>query len=145
MNTFFIYGIIMLFTGLIAFHVTNSRMLNRRDGFATASTSTSSPSLAASASNSSNNTPPPVPTGMSDSKKGGSTAKLSACGDDCSLYDEITKTLNAFNNVNKKHEASDDAIKKVDKDLIQLSKNVKNMGSKKTPGGKPPVNKAMLS
>ena len=47
--------------------------------------------------------------------------------------------------MNKKYEASDDAIKKVDKDLIQLSKNVKNMGSKKTPGGKPPVNKTMLS
>ena len=139
----------MLFTGLIAFHVTNSRMLNRRDGFAPASASASasnqSPSLAASASNSSNNKPPPVPAGTSDSKKGDSTAKLSACGDDCSLYDEITKTLNAFNSVNKKHEASDDAIKKVDKDLIQLSKNVKNMGSKKTPGGRPPVNKTMLS
>ncbi len=136
----------MLFTGLIAFHVSNSRMIKRRDGFVSApSTETSSPSLAATASNSSNNTPPPVPSGTSDSKKAGGDTKLSACGDDCSLYDEINKALESFNKVNKKHEASDDAVKKVDKDLIQLSKNVKSMGSKKTPGGKPPVNKTMLS
>jgi hypothetical protein len=143
MNNFFIYGVIMLFTGLIAFHVSNSRMIKRREGFASPS---SAPSLTVAAPNSSNNTPPPVPSGTSNPKKAsGGAANLSACGDDCSLYDEITRTLDSFNRVNKKHEASDDAVKKVDKDLIQLSKNVKNMGSTKTPGGKPPMNKTMLS
>jgi hypothetical protein len=84
-----------------------------------------------------------VPAGAEASKA--STSKVSACGDDCSVYDEINKTLEDFNKLNKKQQTSDDAVKKVDRDLIQLSKNVKNMGSKKTPGGKPAVNKKMLS
>ena len=142
MNIFFIYGIIMLFTGLIAFHVTNSMILKKQEGLTPPSKNSSS--VAATAPNSSNNAQPPVPAEPAETKKSGGT-KVSACGDDCSVYDEINKTLETFNKLNTKQQLSDDAVKKVDKDLIQLSKNVKNMGSKKTPGGKPPINKKMLS
>ena len=140
MNKIFIYGAIMLFAGLIAFHVSNSAIIKRREGF----TSSNSPSIAPTATTAySNSSLPPVPAGAEASKA--STSKVSACGDDCSVYDEINKTLEDFNKLNKKQQTSDDAVKKVDRDLIQLSKNVKNMGSKKTPGGKPAVNKKMLS
>jgi len=134
----FIYGVAMLFAGLVAFHIlSDSNKQKLREGM-----STSSP-LVPSAPNSSNAIPPPESSTTPPS--GDSQSKLSACGDDCSEYDKINAALNDYNKLNSKYEKSDEAIKKVDKDLIQLSKNVRNMGSRKIPGGKPAVNKAMLS
>jgi hypothetical protein len=108
-----------------------------------------SSSLVPSAPNSSNAKPPPassaIPSGVNTSANPKSEPKTSACGDDCSEYDKINAALNDFNKLNSRYEQSDEAVRKVDKDLIQLSKNVRNMGSRKTPGGKPAINKAMLS
>lgn len=136
-TTTFIYGVAMLFTGLVAFHVLSN---SKKEGM--------SSSLVPSASNSSNVKPPPassaIPSGVNTINTK-SQSKVSACGDDCSEYDKINAALNDFNKLNSRYEQSDEAVKKVDKDLIQLSKNVRNMGSKKTPGGKPAINNAMLS
>jgi hypothetical protein len=135
----FIYGVAMLFAGLVAFHIlSDSNKKGLREGM------NNNPPLVPSASNSSNVSPPPE---SSSTPSGDSQSKLSACGEDCSEYDKINAALNDFNklNLNSQYKKSDEAIKKVDKDLIQLSKNVRNMGSRKIPGGKPAVNKAMLS
>jgi len=141
-TTTLIYGIAMLFTGLVAFHIlSKSNKQKIREGMP-------SSSLVPSAPNSSNATPPPassaVPSGVNTTNTK-SQSKVSACGDDCSEYDKINAALNDFNKLNSRYEQSDEAVRKVDKDLIQLSKNVRNMGSRKTPGGKPAINKAMLS
>jgi hypothetical protein len=141
-TTTLIYGIAMLFTGLVAFHIlSKSNKQTIREGLP-------SSSLVPSAPNSSNATPPPassaIPSGVNTTNTK-SQSKVSACGDDCSEYDKINAALNDFNKLNSRYEQSDEAVKKVDKDLIQLSKNVRNMGSRKTPGGKPAINKAMLS
>ncbi len=143
-TTTLIYGIAMLFTGLVAFHILQkSNKQTIREGLS------SSSSLVPSAPNSSNAKPPPassaVPSGVNTTANPKSQSKVSACGDDCSEYDKINAALNDFNKLNSRYEQSDEAVKKVDKDLIQLSKNVRNMGSIKTPGGKPAINKAMLS
>ena len=136
-TTTFIYGVAMLFTGLVAFHVLSN---SKKEGM--------SSSLVPSASNSSNVKPPPassaIPSGVNTINTK-SQSKVSACGDDCSEYDKINAALNDFNKLNSRYEQSDEAVKKVDKDLIQLSKNVRNIGNKKTPGGKPVINNAMLS
>ena len=142
-TTTLIYGIAMLFTGLVAFHIlSKSDKQKLREGMP-------SSSLVPSAPNSSNAKPPPassaVPSGVNTTANPKSQSKVSACGDDCSEYDKINAALNEFNKLNSRYEQSDEAVKKVDKDLIQLSKNVRNMGSRKTPGGKPAINKAMLS
>jgi hypothetical protein len=142
-TTTLIYGIAMLFTGLVAFHIlSNSNKQKLREGMP-------SSSLVPSAPNSSNAKPPPassaVPSGVNTTANPKSQSKVSACGDDCSEYDKINAALNDFNKLNSRYEQSDEAVKKVDKDLIQLSKNVRNMGSRKTPGGKPAINKEMLS
>ena len=144
MYTTFIYGVAMLFAGLVAFHITTkflSKKQDMREGMA-------SSTLVPSASNSSNAIPLPsssaIPTGVNTTNTK-SQSKVSACGDDCSEYDKINAALNDFNKLNSRYEQSDEAVRKVDTDLIQLSKNVRNMGSKKTPGGKPPINNAMLS
>jgi hypothetical protein len=143
MYTIFIYGVAMLFAGLVAFHIlsdSNKQKL-QREGMTS--------SLVPSASNSSNVKPSPassvVPSGVNMTANPKSQPKTSACGDDCSEYDKINAALNEFNKLNSRYEQSDEAVRKVDKDLIQLSKNVRNMGSRKTPGGKPPINKAMIS
>jgi hypothetical protein len=141
-TTTLIYGIAMLFTGLVAFHIlSKSNKQKIREGMP-------SSSLVPSAPNSSNATPPPasseVPSGVNTTNTK-SQSKVSACGDDCSEYDKINAALNDFNKLNSRYEQSDEAVKKVDKDLIQLSRNVRNMGSRKTPGGKPAINNAMLS
>ena len=140
-TTTFIYGVAMLFTGLVAFHIlSNSNKQKIREGM--------TPSLVQSAPNSSNAIPPPassaIPAGVNTTNTK-SQSKVSACGDDCSEYDKINAALNDFNKLNSRYEQSDEAVRKVDKDLIQLSKNVRNMGSRKTPGGKPAINNAMLS
>ena len=135
----------MLFAGLIAFHVSNAVIVNGKEGLTSSTSSAgkgSSSSAPASTPASSTTTPPPIPDGAAPSKN---STKVSACGDDCSAYDEINTALAQFNAVKKVHEKSDDAFKKVDSDLIKLSKSVKNMGSNKTPGGRPPLNKKMLS
>jgi len=142
-TTTLIYGIAMLFTGLVAFHIlSKSDKQKLREGMP-------SSSLVPSAPNSSNAKPPPassaVPSGVNTTANPKSQSKVSACGDDCSEYDKINAALNDFNKLNSRYEQSDEAVKKVDKDLIQLSKNVRNMGSRKTPGGKPAINKEMLS
>lgn len=145
MNKLFIYGVIMLFAGLIAFHVSNALIVTQKEGLTSPTSSTgtgSSSSASAATSASSTTTPPPVPAGAAPSK---TSTKVSACGDDCSAYDEINTLLDQFNAVKKVHKKGDDAFKKVDSDLIKLSKSVKNMGSNKTPGGRPPINKKMLS
>ena len=141
-TTTLIYGVAMLFAGLVAFHIlSNSNNQKIREGLP-------SSSLVPSAPNSSNAIPPPassaIPAGVNTTNTK-SQSKVSACGDDCSEYDKINAALNDFNKLNSRYEESDEAIKKVDKDLIQLSKNVRNMGSRKTPGGKPAINNAMLS
>ena len=141
-TTTLIYGIAMLFAGLVAFHIlSNSNKQKIREGL-------QSSSLVPSAPNSSNAIPPPassaIPAGVNTTNTK-SQSKVSACGDDCSEYDKINAALNDFNKLNSRYEQSDEAVKKVDKDLIQLSKNVRNMGSRKTPGGKPAINNAMLS
>ena len=137
-TTTFIYGVAMLFTGLVAFHILSN---SKKEGM--------SSSLVQSAPNSSNAKPPPassaIPSGVNKTANPKSQSRVSACGDDCSEYDKINAALNDFNKLNSRYEQSDEAIKKVDKDLIQLSKNVRNMGSRKTPGGKPAINNAMLS
>ena len=140
-TTTLIYGVAMLFTGLVAFHIlSNSNKQKIREGM--------TPSLVQSAPNSSNAIPPPassaIPAGVNTTNTK-SQSKVSACGDDCSEYDKINAALNDFNKLNSRYEQSDEAVRKVDKDLIQLSKNVRNMGSRKTPGGKPAINNAMLS
>lgn len=142
-TTILIYGVAMLFAGLVAFNIlsrTNKR--NVREGMSTSS-------LVPSAPNSSNAKPPPassaIPSGVNATTNPKSQSKVSACGDDCSEYDKINAALNDFNKLNSRYEQSDEAVRKVDKDLIQLSKNVRNMGSRKTPGGKPAINNAMLS
>lgn len=142
-TTTLVYGIAMLFAGLVAFHViSKTNKQNAREGM-------SSSSLVPSAPNSSNVNPPPqssdIPSGVNTTANPKSQSKVSACEDDCSEYDKINAALNEFNKLNNRYEQSDEAVRKVDKDLIQLSKNVRNMGSRKTPGGKPAVNKAMLS
>ena len=142
-TTTLIYGGAMLFTGLVAFHIlSKSNKQNVQEGM-------SSSSLVPSAPNSSNAKPPPassaIPSGVNTTANPKSQPKTSACGDDCSEYDKINAALNDFNKLNSRYEQSDEAVRKVDKDLIQLSKNVRNMGSRKTPGGKPDINKAMLS
>jgi len=141
-TTTLIYGVAMLFAGLVAFHIlSNSNNQKIREGLP-------SSSLVPSAPNSSNAIPPPassaIPAGVNTTNTK-SQSKVSACGDDCSEYDKINAALNDFNKLNSRYEQSDEAVRKVDKDLIQLSKNVRNMGSRKTPGGKPAINKAMLS
>ena len=144
-TTIFIYGIAMLFAGLVAFNILSNPNKNKsktREGMS------SSSSLVPSAPNSSNVKPPPassaIPAGVNTTNTK-SQSKVSACGDDCSEYDKINAALNDFNKLNSRYEQSDEAVRKVDKDLIQLSKNVRNMGSRKTPGGKPAINNAMLS
>lgn len=142
-TTTLIYGVAMLFAGLVAFNIlSNSNKRNVREGM-------SSSSLVPSAPNSSNAKPPPassaIPSGVNTTTNPKSQSKVSACGDDCSEYDKINAALNEFNKLNSRYEQSDEAVKKVDKDLIQLSKNVRNLGSRKTPGGKPAINNAMLS
>jgi hypothetical protein len=141
-TTTLIYGVAMLFTGLVAFHIlSKSNKQKIREGLP-------SSSLVPSAPNSSNAKPPPassIPSGVNTSANPKSEPKTRACGDDCSEYDKINAALNDFNKLNSRYEQSDEAVRKVDKDLIQLSKNVRNMGSRKTPGGKPAINKAMLS
>lgn len=142
-TTTLIYGVAMLFTGLVAFHIlSNSNKKKLREGLP-------SSSLVPSAPNSSNAKPPPassaIPSGVNTTANPKSQPKTSACGDDCSEYDKINAALNDFNKLNSRYEQSDEAVRKVDKDLIQLSKNVRNMGSRKTPGGKPAINNAMLS
>lgn len=141
-TTTLIYGIAMLFAGLVAVHILSK--LNKqklREGM--------TPSLVQSAPNSSNAIPPPassgIPSGVNTTTNPKSQPKTSACGDDCSEYDKINAALNEFNKLNSRYEQSDEAVRKVDKDLIQLSKNVRNLGSRKTPGGKPAINNAMLS
>lgn len=145
MYTTLIYGVAMLLAGLVAFHITTKFLFKKQD----MREGMESSSLVPSASNSSNVIPPPsssvIPTGVNTTANPKSQPKTSACGDDCSEYDKINAALNDFNKLNSRYEQSDEAVKKVDKDLIQLSKNVRNMGSKKTPGGKPPINNAMLS
>ena len=141
-TTTLIYGVAMLFTGLVAFHIlSKSNKQKTREGL-------QSSSLVPSAPNSSNAKPPPassaIPSGVNTTNTK-SQSKVSACGDDCSEYDKINAALNEFNKLNSRYEQSDEAVKKVDKDLIQLSKNVRNLGNKKTPGGKPAINNAMLS
>ena len=141
-TTTLIYGVAMLFTGLVAFHIlSKSNKQKIREGL-------QSSSLVPSAPNSSNAKPPPassaIPSGVNTINTK-SQSKVSACGDDCSEYDKINAALNDFNKLNSRYEQSDEAVRKVDKDLIQLSKNVRNMGSRKTPGGKPAINNAMLS
>lgn len=140
-TTTLIYGVAMLFTGLVAFHIlSNSNKQKIREGMTS--------SLVPSAPNSSNAMPPSassaIPAGVNTTNTK-SQSKVSACGDDCSEYDKINAALNDFNKLNSRYEQSDEAVRKVDKDLIQLSKNVRNMGSRKTPGGKPAINNAMLS
>ena len=142
-TTTLIYGIAMIFAGLVAFHIisNSNKQKLQREGM--------TPTLVPSAPNSSNATPPPalsaVPSGVNTTANPKSQSKVSACGDDCSEYDKINAALNEFNKLNSRYEQSDEAVRKVDKDLIQLSKNVRNMGSRKTPGGKPAINKEMLS
>ena len=145
-TTIFIYGIAMLFAGLVAFNILSNPNKNKsrtREGMS------SSSSLVPSAPNSSNVKPPPasstVPSGVNMPANAKSQPKTSACGDDCSEYDKINAALNEFNKLNSRYEQSDEAVRKVDKDLIQLSKNVRNLGSRKTPGGKPAINNAMIS
>ena len=131
MNKIFIYAAIMLFAGLVAFHI-HTKVLTR-EGVANA------------------NAPPPpsASTIPLPSEAPGyqtkSQPKTSACGDDCSAYDEINKTLQEFDKLNKRYEISNETVQKVDKDIIKLSNNVKNLGSRKTPGGRPPMDKKMLS
>jgi hypothetical protein len=145
MYTTLIYGVAMLLAGLVAFHITTKFLFKKQD----MREGMESSSLVPSASNSSNAIPPPassaIPAGVNTTANPKSQSKVSACGDDCSEYDKINAALNDFNKLNSRYEQSDEAVKKVDKDLIQLSKNVRNMGSKKTPGGKPAINNAMLS
>jgi len=123
----------MLFAGLVAFHIHTKVLSRGREGL----TNTSSPSPSSTG-------PVPVPTGV-PSTQTKSQPKTSACGDDCSTYDEINKTLQEFEKLNKRYETSNESVQKVDKDIIQLSKNVKNMGNRKTPGGRPPMDKKMVS
>lgn len=131
MNKIFIYIIIMLFAGLIAFHIHTKSLT--REGLA--NTNTPPPPSASTT---------PLPSNLPNSQTK-SQPKTSACGDDCSTYDEINKTLQDFEKLNKRYETSNEAVQKVDKDIIQLSKNVKNMGNRKTPGGRPPMDKKMVS
>ena len=146
MSTLFIYIVIMIFAGLIAFHVTTTLLYKRTpqlEGMSTSASSSSSSS--ASASSSASSTPTAVPSGVPASQNPKSQSKTSACGDDCSTYDEINKTLQDFNKLNKRYETSNESVQKVDKEIIQLSKSIKNLGNKKTPGGRPPMDKKMLS
>ena len=136
MNKLFIYGVIMLFAGLVAFHVSNALLINEREGLA----------ASAPASSKSKTVPIPVPVPVGAVVPVATSANsVSACGDDCSAYDEINAVLGRFNALKTQHEKGNDAFKKVDTDLIKLSKSVKNMGNKKTPGGRPPIDKKMLS
>ncbi len=121
----------MLFAGLIAFHIHTKSLT--REGLSDANTP---PPPSASTT--------PLPSNLPNSQTK-SQPKTSACGDDCSTYDEINKTLQDFEKLNKRYETSNEAVQKVDKDIIQLSKNVKNMGNRKTPGGRPPMDKKMVS
>ncbi len=121
----------MLFAGLVAFHV-HTKVL-RREGLTNANTNASSSTSSG-----------PVPSGVPNTQIK-SQPKTSACGDDCSAYDKINKTLQEFEKLNKRYETSNETVQKVDKDIIQLSKNVKNMGNRKTPGGRPPMDKNMVS
>jgi hypothetical protein len=131
MNKVFIYAAIMLFAGLVAFHV-HTKVLTR-DGMANAN---APPPPSASKT--------PLPSNLPNSQTK-SQPKTSACGDDCSTYDEINKTLQDFEKLNKRYETSNESVQKVDKDIIKLSNNVKNMGNRKTPGGRPPMDKKMVS
>lgn len=131
MNNFFIYIAIMLFAGLVAFHL-HTKVL-RHEGFINTKTN-------ASSSTSSGPLPWNLPTSQTKSQP-----KPSACGDDCSAYDEINKTLQDFEKLNKRYETSNESVQKVDKDIIKLSNNVKNMGNRRTPGGRPPMDKNMVS
>jgi peptidoglycan hydrolase CwlO-like protein len=131
MNKVFIYAAIMLFAGLVAFHV-HTKVLTR-EGMANAN---APPPPSASKT--------PLPSNLPNSQTK-SQPKTSACGDDCSTYDEINKTLQDFEKLNKRYETSNESVQKVDKDIIKLSNNVKNMGNRKTPGGRPPMDKKMVS
>lgn len=131
MNKVFIYAAIMLFAGLVAFHV-HTKVLTR-EGMANAN---APPPPSASTT--------PLPSNLPNSQTK-SQPKTSSCGDDCSTYDEINKTLQDFEKLNKRYETSNESVQKVDKDIIKLSNNVKNMGNRKTPGGRPPMDKKMVS
>jgi hypothetical protein len=131
MNKIFIYIIIMLFAGLVAFHVHTKTFT--REGLSDAN---APPPPSASTT--------PLPSNLPTSQTK-SQPKTSACGDDCSAYDKINKTLQDFEKLNKRYETSNEAVQKVDKDIIKLSNSVKNMGSRRTPGGRPPMDKKMVS
>jgi hypothetical protein len=131
-----IYGISMLFIGLITLYISNKLFF--KGGVEGMVAPNAAPSTTM-------NSPTPVPTGIPASSNSKNQPKTSACGDDCSTYDQITATLKEYERINNKFQQSDEATKKVDSDLIKLSKNIKNMGSKKTPGGRPPVNHKSLS
>ena len=136
--TLLTYGFLMLFIGLITLYISNKIFFNKGGEKIEGMTAP------AAASSNTMTSPTPVPTGIPSSSNSKTQPKTSACGDDCSTYDEITKTLNEYERINKKFEQSDEATKKVDNDLIKLSKNIKNMGSKKTPGGRPPIDRKSL-
>jgi chromosome segregation ATPase len=131
MNKIFIYATVMLFAGLVAFHV-HTKGFNR-EGLANAN---APPPPSASTT--------PLPSNLPNSQTK-SQQKTSACGDDCSKYDEINRTLKEFETLNKRYESSNEFVQKVDADIVKLSKNVKNMGNRKTPGGRPPMDKKMVS
>ena len=121
----------MLFAGLTAFHVHTKSLT--REGLSDAN----APPPPSTSTN-------PLPSNLPNSQTK-SQPKTSACGDNCSAYDEINKTLQDFEKLNKRYETSNEAVQKVDKDIIKLTNNVKNMGNRKTPGGRPPMDKKMVS
>lgn len=130
---FLIYGILflaILFAWQWVLERTRNRNINVKEGLA-------NPNLAK------NDTvnPDPIPAAASNSKN---SSRLSACDDTCDTYDNIKTTLDAFKKLETKQQDSAAAVGKVDKDIIQLSESVKNMGKSKVPGGRPKLSKKMM-
>ncbi len=143
-----IYGVLLVFA--IIFFITGVEYMN---GYSSSSSSSSSkvgkegltpaPSTLAKTSKSSDDAAPtPIETSAQPSASK-NASKLSACGDGCDSYESIQATLDSFNKLDKKQEASTATIQKVDQDILKLSESVKNMGKKKVPGGKPVLPKKM--
>jgi hypothetical protein len=144
-----IYGVLLVF--VIIFFMNGVGYMNDYNDYSSSSSSskvgkeglTPAPStLAKTAKSSDDAAPTPIETSAQPSTSK-NASKLSACGDGCDSYESIQATLDSFNKLDKKQEASTATIQKVDQDILKLSESVKNMGKKKVPGGKPVLPKKM--
>jgi hypothetical protein len=133
-----IYGILflaILFAWQWGLEWNRDRNRNVKEGFAKAN-----PNLAKTDTVK----PDPEPNPADVALKSKNASKLSACGDTCDTYDNITTALESFKKLEDKQKNSSEAVSKVDQDIIKLSESVKNMGNSKVPGGRPVVTKEMM-